>query len=224
MKLKLLVFSLTHLLLVGDIFPVCDPLTGDAKTAQAKELNKLKNRSNAPTLFSNNPTITIAKILAPGNDRNRFSPTKAATITGYVASVKVGGNESCNCHAKDPSRRDTHIDVVADPKSAARHLIKVTTKGKNGKHKTITKDANQKYHLIVEVTPRVRDQMGAKGIDWSTATLKSQLTHHWVRFSGWLLFDTEHVLQAENTHPGNKLNWRATCTEIHPIFGIKVVQ
>src|SRR5437899_6496546 len=80
----------------------CDPLTGDAVQPQAKTLNKLKNRSQPPMLFDNNPTITIDKILAPGNDLNRFSPTKAATITGYVASVKVGGIETCNCHATDP--------------------------------------------------------------------------------------------------------------------------
>jgi hypothetical protein len=201
----------------------CDPFTGDAITDQAKALNKLKNRSQAPTLFDNSPSITINKILAPGNDTNRFSPTKAATITGYVATVKVGGIETCNCHATDAAKRDTHIDIVADPKYATPNFIKITTT-KNGRSRTINKDANEKYHLIVEVTPRVRDQKRARGADWSTATLKAQLTHHWVRFSGWLLFDTEHADEAENTNPGNKRNWRATCTEIHPVFGITVLK
>src|ERR1043166_9623215 len=143
----------------------CDPLIGDAIQQQAKDLNRFKNRTEAPSLFDNDPTITIDRILAPGNDVNRFSPTKAARITGYVASVKVGGIETCNCHASDPAHRDTHIDVVADPKYTVRHMIAVKTKGKNRKAKTIQKDANEKHHVIVEVTPRVRDQMRAKGID-----------------------------------------------------------
>jgi hypothetical protein len=201
----------------------CDPVTGDAVTDQAKALNTLKNRSQGPSIFDNDPTITIDKILAPGNDVNRFSPTKAATITGYVASVKVGGIETCNCHATNPAARDTHIDLVSDPKYAVPHFINVSTT-KNGKRTTVKKDTNEKYHMIVEVTPRVRAQQQAHGVDWSTPTLKTQLTHHWVRFSGWMLFDTEHIPEAENTHPGNKLNWRATCTEIHPIFAINVVK
>jgi len=196
----------------------CDPLTGDAVQPQAKALNPFKNRTQAPSLFDFDPTITIQKILAPGNDSNRFPMTKAATITGYVVKVQKGGIETCNCHATDPAKMDTHIDIVADPKYAVRHLVRTTCKGK-----TIQKDTNEKYHMIVEVTPRVRDQQRAKGVDWSTDTLKQQLTHHWVRFSGWLLFDTEHFPEAENTNPGGKCNWRATCTEIHPIFGIKVV-
>jgi hypothetical protein len=227
MTIKLLPVLISLLLLCGNATAAtkkrpCDPLTGDAVMAQAKALNKFKNRSQPPSLFDIDPTITIAKMLAPGNDTNRFPMTKAATIAGYVASVKVGGIETCNCHATDAAKRDTHIDVVADPKYAVQNFISVTTV-KNGKRKTIKKDANEKYHLIVEVTPRVRDQQRSRGVDWSTDTLKAQLTHHWVRFTGWLLFDDEHIPEAENTHPGNKLNWRATCTEIHPIFAIEVV-
>jgi len=197
----------------------CDPLSGDAVAPVAKDLNKLKNRSQPPSFFNFDPTITIQTILAPGNDSNRFSPTKAATITGYVASVKVGGIETCNCHATDPAQRDTHIDLVADPKYAVPNIVKM----KSGS-RMISKDTNEKYHMIIEVTPRVRNAQQAKGIDWSTATLKKQLTHHWVRFSGWMLFDLEHVPQAENTNPGGKSNWRATCTEIHPVFGMTVVR
>ena len=77
--------------------------------------------------------------------------------------------------------------------------------------------------MIVEVTPRIRSQRHSKGVDWSTDTLKERLTHRWVRFSGWLLFDNLHVQEAENTNPGDKRNWRATCTEIHPIFAITIV-
>lgn len=202
----------------------CDPLMGDATTAQAKTLNRFKNRSKAPKASDIDPHITVAAMLAPGNDTNRFPMSKAATITGYVVSAKVGGIETCNCHAKDAANRDTHIDVVSDPKYAVPRLIKVTTVGKNGAKHTINKDANQKYHVIVEVTPRVRKQMKTQGVDWSTGTLHKTLPGHWVQFTGWMLFDSEHRPEAENTNPGNKLNWRATCNELHPLFAIKIVK
>jgi hypothetical protein len=202
----------------------CDPLTGDATAAGAKALNPFKNRSTAPKAADIDRRITLAAILKPGDDTHRFPMTKAATITGYVVSAKVGGIETCNCHAKDPKDRDTHIDVVADPKFAVKKLISVTTTGKDGKKHTIKKDANEKYHVVVEVTPRVRQRMKAKGLDWSTDTLHKTLPGHFVRFTGWMLFDTEHKDESENTTPGRKLNWRATCNEIHPVFAINIVK
>jgi hypothetical protein len=191
---------------------------------EAKALNPFKNRTRAPKASEIDSSITLKKMLAPGDDTKRFPMTKAASVTGYVVSVKKGGIETCNCHATEPIKMDTHIDVVADPKFAVKKPIKVTTVNKKtGKKTVITKDANEKFHVIVEVTPKVRQQMKARGIDWTTDALKTKLERHWVKFTGWLLFDREHALQAENTNPGNKLNWRATCNEIHPIFGIAVV-
>jgi hypothetical protein len=45
----------------------------------------------------------------------------------------------------------------------------------------------------------------------------------WVEITGWLLFDFEHVPEAENTNPGGAKNWRATCWEIHPVTSIRVL-
>jgi hypothetical protein len=202
----------------------CNPLTGDATEPAAKALNPFKNRSQPPKPSDIDPKITLAAILAPGDDTNRFPMTKAATIKGYVVSAKRGGIETCNCHATDPLKMDTHIDVVVDPKYAVPKPVKVTTVDKSGKKHVITKDTNEKYHVIVEVTPRARRLMKAQGVDWSTDTLHKTLPGHWVKFTGWLLFDTEHKPQAENTNPGNKLNWRATCNELHPVFGIQIVK
>lgn len=202
----------------------CDPLTGDATAPGAKALNPFKNRSTPPTSRQIDRRISLAAMLKPGDDTNRFPMTKAATITGFVVSAKIGGIETCNCHATDPVNRDTHIDVVTDARFAVPKLIKVTTKGKNGKKRTVNKDSNQKFHVIVEVTPRVRKQMKAKGVDWSTATLAKTLPGHRVSFTGWLLFDTEHKDEAENTNPGRKLNWRATCNEIHPVTAISILK
>ena len=40
------------------------------------------------------------------------------------------------------------------------------------------------------------------GVDWSTVTLQQTIEGHWVKVRGWLMFDSEHKSQAENTHPG----------------------
>jgi hypothetical protein len=65
--------------------------------------------------------------------------------------------------------------------------------------------------------------MQSQGVDWSTAALKERINGKWVRVKGWLLFDQEHVNQAENTNPGNDRNWRATVWEIHPVTEIDVL-
>jgi len=112
--------------------------------------------------------------------------------------LKVGGIETCNCRAKDPIDRDTHIEIG------------------------FTADAIKTQRVIVEVTPRMRAKMKDAGKDWSTAALKKNLKGKFVEITGWLLFDVPHVNEAENTHPGGPKNWRATCWEIHPITNIEI--
>src|SRR4029450_2070174 len=72
-------------------------------------LNVFKNRSQAPSAI--NTHITLAK-LAQGS---RYENTEAAAIIGYVALVKPGGKETCNCKAKDAAHKDTHIALVTSP-------------------------------------------------------------------------------------------------------------
>ena len=83
----------------------------------------------------------------------------------------------------------------------------------------------KKQSVVAEVTPRTRmvHQQGSGKTDWTTKALKESLQGKWVEITGWLLFDIEHVHQAENTNPGNRANWRATCWEIHPVMSIKVL-
>lgn len=179
------------------------PPEGATTSDVLKALNVLKNRNSAPKEDDIDPLVSLAAIVAPGPDETRFNPAKGAQIAGYVQEVKVGGNESCNCHATDPIDMDTHIAV------------------------SLTAGATKKNHwLIVEVTPRLRKQMRDKGVDWSTETLKSPeqgIKGKWVEFTGWMLFDEAHRDGAENTNPGNPTNWRATCWELHPLTGIKVL-
>jgi hypothetical protein len=180
----------------------CGP-TGTAVKAEVKALNLRKNQLAAPTADDIDTDVTLAAMLTPGEDDDRFDATKAARIVGFVIDVKVGGNETCNCKATNPVDRDTHIELAAAP------------------------GAPNNQRVIVEVTPRLRKQMKDKGTDWTTHTLQSHGTAgikgKWVEVTGWLLFDIEHTDGAENSSPGKPGNWRATCWEIHPITEISVL-
>jgi hypothetical protein len=181
------------------VFHGC-PMEGNARSQAVRALNRLKNRIAAPTPEQIDSKISLAAILAPGYDIARWKVKEGATITGYVYDVKPGGIETVNCHARDWADRDTHIELVLDPMNSG---------------------ATQR--MIVEVTPRWRAMMAAKGVDWSTRTLRDQLLGRWVKITGWMLLDVEHKDQAENTAPGRPRNWRATAWEIHPITALEVV-
>jgi hypothetical protein len=154
-------------------------------------LNPFKNRSQAPHTV--NPHITLER-LAKGD---RFDDNQAAAIIGYVALVKPGGKETCNCKAKDAANKDTHIALVTSPAYAS----------------------DDSRYVIVEVTPRTRRRYHFP----STATLKKQILHKRVMVTGWLFYDAMHTGNAANTNPNGKKIWRATCEEIHPVSGIKVL-
>ena len=62
----------------------------------------------------------------------------------------------------------------------------------------------------MEVTPRMREIMSKKGVDWNTDDLRKNIKVDTVKVKGWLLFDEEHVTQAENTDPDNPKDWHAT--------------
>lgn len=175
------------------------PPQGSTVNPKLIELNKLKNRLAVPAANDFDTSITLLKMLKPGEDSKRWSVHKAASITGYVYDVKPGGIETCNCKAKEVKDRDTHIELIADPMKDTKML-----------------------RLIVEVTPHIRKMMSGKGQDWSTKALRKKLLGRWVKFEGWLLFDEEHANQAENTKPGRERNWRATAWEIHPVTNLEM--
>src|SRR5437762_6229495 len=78
---------------------------------------------------------------------------------------------------------------------------------------------DESKYVIVEVTPRTRRRYHFP----STATLKKQILHKRVMVTGWLFYDAMHTGNAANTNPNGKKIWRATCEEIHPVSGIKVL-
>jgi hypothetical protein len=175
-------------------------MEGDAKSPAVKALDRLKNRYTAPGPNEINPSVTLSAILAPGNDVGRWKVRYGAEVVGYVHDVKPGGIESVNCHARDVPDRDTHIELVLNPM-----------------------DSSGTRRVIVEVTPRWRAIMAARGVDWSTGALRDHFLGRRVRVGGWMLFDAEHKSESENTAPGRSRNWRATAWEIHPVTSIEVV-
>ena len=175
------------------------PPEGNAARPGLQALNKLKNRCTFPAQGDIDTSVSLKAMLQLGEDRARWNTRRAARVTGYVYDVKPGGVETCNCKAKEPDMRDTHIELLADPM----HDSKVR-------------------RLVVEVTPRMRELMKKQGEDWRTKKLRDKLLGRWVTFTGWLLFDEEHDQQAENTSPGRPRNWRATAWEIHPVTKIEI--
>jgi hypothetical protein len=177
------------------------PLQGKTTNSSLMALNRLKNRTVAPLRTQVNSAISLTAVLAPGNDLNRWHSTQGVIITGYVVDVKPGGPESVNCGATDPTHTDTHIELALN-----------------------AGDMEGIHHMIVEVTPRWRAMMAAKGKDWSTAKLKTALTGHKITVVGWMMLDKEHCNASENTNPGGVHNWRATCWEIHPVSALGPAQ
>lgn len=177
------------------------PLVGSARSLDGKALNRLKNRYVGPKQSEINPAITLAAMLKPGDDLTRFKPAPGATLTGYCIDVKRGGNETCNCkHAADVDR-DTHIEL------------------------SLGAGAPEIERVVVEVTPRTRSLKKKQGLDWSTDALKGPngIEGKWVKVTGWVMFDSMHVHEAENTNPGGSGNWRATGWELHPVTDIQKV-
>ena len=174
------------------------PSAGIALTSRARQLHRLKNRTALPQAADFDTRITLAELLKPGDDTNRWSTDRAGRIEGEVIDVENAGPEATNCF--NPWGRDVHILIA-------------TRKG-----------ASKSEHVVVEVTPPLRDWAAKQGIDWSEKTLQAQLVGRWCEFEGWLYFDVGHAEESENIAPGNPNNWRATAWEIHPITKITVLR
>lgn len=171
---------------------------GISFTPRVRAINRLKNRTRLPQPSDFDDRVTLDALLQPGGDRDRWPEASAARLEGYVVRVMAGSVESANCYSF--LRRDTHIEVALAPEAAPRERVEL------------------------EVTPRIREWARAQGWDWSTTALAGELPGHWCAFEGWLLFDTGHTGEAENTNSGDAKNWRATAWELHPVTAIKVIR
>jgi hypothetical protein len=174
------------------------PSQGLALTQQRRDFHRLKNRTDLPHPTDFDNSVTLMSLLKPGEDRARWSTSRAARIDGYVVSVATGPLELTNCYF--PGRRDTHIHIGLRPDSPPRE------------------------QLVLETTPRLEDWAKRRGWDWSAESLKSNLLGRRVRFEGWLFFDMTHAGESENIAPDRPGNWRATAWEIHPVTGFEILQ
>src|SRR5438046_1514331 len=107
------------------------PSSGLALTANARNLHRLKNRTTIPQATDFDSRITLAELLRPGDDSNRWSTDHAARIQAQVIDLAYARAEATNCFS--PCRRDIHI-VVAKQKGAAKN-----------------------EQVILDVTPGLRD-------------------------------------------------------------------
>lgn len=174
------------------------PPQGCALTPATRAFILLKNRTTTPTDADFDRRATLDALIAPGDDRARWSESRAGVVEGYVVAVERGSVEAANCFSF--TRRDVHIHVAARP------------------------DAPLTETVVVEVTPRFADLARARGGDWSLDALRRTLVGHRCRFEGWLLFDQEHADESENTAHGNPADWRATAWELHPVTRIEIIK
>ena len=170
-------------------------LGGKATNAMQTASNPLKNRFSFPSTQDIDTQVNLDIMLK--KTKGGLDDHKAASVEGYITKVKEGGVESCNCGATLHPFMDTHIYVNKTPLFDAKNAV------------------------IVEVTPRLRQEMQGTA-DWSTASLIKLLPPGTkARITGWLFYDAEHENAAENIQ-SRPHNWRGTCWEIHPVTGIEM--
>jgi len=178
------------------------PPEGSARSPTAQALNRLKNRMLLPKASDYDTRATLEALRAPGDDRTRWSSSRAATIEAYVRLVAATGAESCNCGATATNLADTLLELTSGPDDRA-------------------------LPVIAEITPILRSlHRHLRMEDWSSRAVYEKYAGKRIRVSGWLLFDETHLLEATNSDPRDAhghQNWRATCWEIHPITRIEVI-
>jgi hypothetical protein len=200
-SLKLaLIFILAAALLttVALILKYHCPASGFALSRERRELHRLKNRTALPQLADFDTAVTVEKMLHAGDDHDRWSATRAARVEGYVVSIANGPLELSNCYL--PCSRDIHIHIGSRPNAPPREQV------------------------VLEITPTMQEWARSQGRDWSEETVRGKLLNHWCSFEGWLLYDSHHAGESENSARGRAANWRATAWEIHPITNFEIKQ
>ena len=193
-----IVISVVVLITVWLILARNCPNAGIAFTKHARQLHILKNRTAIPKSSDFDSRITLNSLLQSGDDKDRWQTNHAARIQGEVIDVAYARLEATNCFS--PCGRDIHILIATQ------------------------KPARKNEQVVLEVTPNLRDWAAKQGIDWTEASLRTQLIGHWCEFAGWLYFDVDHAEESENTAALNTNNWRATAWELHPVTEITVIR
>lgn len=182
---------------LGTSYRAC-PACGTARSVKAQRDNVLKNRDESAT---NLKALTVDYIRSPIRN-NSFYPDMQVEVSGYVAKVEGGSVKvSSNCARRD--LRSIHIYIVAKWEEAT----------------------DQRKYIVLEISPRWQKKLGLDDsyFDNMVKTLRSQIHKKWVKFRGWMFYDSVHIDESESTNPGNMMNWRATPWEIHPVTYYEVL-
>ena len=105
-------FAFIFLFIIASSIAQC-PLQGTAKNKNEAIANRLKNRAIIEGTVDT--SVTLEKMLAPGEDSKRFNDSSYVKITGYLVAFKKGDKESCNCEESADSLIDTHIFIGKTP-------------------------------------------------------------------------------------------------------------
>jgi len=204
-------------------------MEGAAKSKGKMESNRLKNRFTLPKSYSVLRWADLKElgpITYPSTAKARKVLNRAVSFVGLVREVKPGGmrfGESVNCGSKLNYEVDAHIDVVLPPEAgsapwtpnwdSAPVVVEVTRRGR-----LLARDGLLASNIATEVL---------ENRDWSTKNLKRRLKGQWVRFSGYLFYDTDHTaggwLEDPQDLKKREKNWRFSCWEVHPVMGIEVL-
>jgi uncharacterized protein YgiM (DUF1202 family) len=165
---------------------VCGP-KGNATQKKFQDLDSEKNRTDIPTSYI---TLTWDQLDAlPANNHAHYEGAPV-TVEGYLSSqVKQetsAPGESTNCNLLQPDEVDWHIYLTKQPNQAIKNAV------------------------IAETTPRTRPLH-----HWQKSVLDNVVNKSTkVRFSGWLMYDFQHVGEI-GVH-------RASVWEVHPVTKIEM--
>lgn len=179
------------------VFDTCG-IEGSAQRSDARSLNTKKNRYDLPSDAQINRRVDFVTLLTARENPTHFREGDAVEIVAYVEEVKIGAVESVNCKSTDPWHRDTHIELTINPMQTG----------------------VKEHLLIAEITPRFRQLMKDRGIDWSQRSLVDRFKGRWVRLRGWAFYDAMH--DDESAGSGGSRIWRGSPWEIHPVTSIEI--
>jgi hypothetical protein len=215
-----------------------DHLEGTAKTPDAIERNRLKNRPGVSLTGQNLQAFETASFLryfvafeARAKNMRRKDLTTAqrqplhrlekqlVSLTGYLVLAYSGPPESTNCGSMD--FHDWHLELFEKPLDH-------------------TPGIGDPTPIVCEITPRTQNAIFRDNIRMQTLAgfirgpdFTSEPTGHAarkIRVTGYLLWDDEHNGTADvgttiRTIGENKYHhpWRSTAWEIHPVIRIEAL-
>jgi len=154
--------------------------------------NEAKNRIDQPSNVARLSLDEIGKMKEPltwaiGQDRsplNVIGEGAGVQVRAYLLAARGQGPESCNCRLTGPDNTDIHLVLVQSP------------------------SADELTSITAEITPRNRPPA------WTLPNVRQIAVGKYVRVTGWLFLDTDHVRS-------NRLK-RASNWEIHPVTMFEV--